>query len=59
MFQIPYMHQAADLRPPGSPLKFFASPWTAPAWMKTNNDLIGQGVLYPEYYQIWADYFIR
>lgn len=27
--------------------------------MKSNNDYIGRGHLLPEYYQLWADYFIR
>ena len=42
-----------------SPLKMFASPWTAPAWMKSNNNLIGEGYLLPEYYQAWANYFVK
>ena len=37
----------------------FASPWTAPKWMKTNNDYIGYGFLKEEYYQAWANYFVR
>ncbi|CAG0916919.1 unnamed protein product [Notodromas monacha] len=40
-------------------IKLIGSPWSAPAWMKTNNELYGQGKLKPEYYQIWADYFVR
>lgn len=38
--------------------KIFSSPWTAPPWMKTNNDWFG-GELKEEYYQTWADYFIK
>ena len=41
------------------PLKLFASPWSAPAWMKSNKALTGQGYLLPEYYQAWANYFIK
>ena len=41
------------MRPPDSPLVLFASPWSAPAWMKTNNELIGEGQLLPEYYQVY------
>ena len=48
---------AMKMRP--SPLKMFASPWTAPAWMKSNNNLIGEGYLLPEYYQAWANYFVK
>ena len=40
-------------------MKLFASPWSAPAWMKSNNHLNGQGYLLPEYYQAWANYFVK
>ena len=36
-------------------LKIMASPWTAPLWMKTNNNAIG-GELKPEYYSVYASY---
>ena len=39
-------------------LKLFASPWSAPAWMKTNNNIKGSGYLLPQYYQTWAEYFV-
>ena len=45
------MIQAASLRPSDSPLKLYASAWSAPAWMKTNNALTGFAKLIPEYYQ--------
>ena len=35
-----------------------ASPWTAPPWMKTNNDWVG-GELKPEYYATWALFFSK
>jgi glucosylceramidase len=38
--------------------KLFASPWTAPPWMKTNNDWVG-GKLKPEYYDTWALFFSK
>lgn len=41
------------------PIKFYASPWTAPPWMKSNNDYVGRGHLLEEYYQVWANYFVR
>ena len=43
----------------GVDLKLFASPWTAPPWMKSNNDYRGFGHLLKEYYQPWADYFVK
>jgi glucosylceramidase len=38
--------------------KIIASPWTAPPWMKDNNDWRG-GKLLPEYYDSWALFFSR
>ncbi|MCJ7449338.1 MAG: glycosyl hydrolase [Bacteroidales bacterium] len=40
-------------------LRLFASPWSPPAWMKTNNEMKHGGKLKPEYYQTWADYFVK
>lgn len=39
-------------------IKILGSPWSAPAWMKTNDALKG-GSLRPEYYQVYAHYFVR
>lgn len=36
----------------------FAVPWSAPAWMKTNNSLEG-GTLKEEYYETYADYLVK
>lgn len=41
------------------PLKLVASVWSAPAWAKTNNKLNYGGFLKDEYYQWWADYFMK
>jgi len=44
-------------------VKFFGSPWAAPAWMKTNNNLIHGGYLIGEpggkYYKSFALYFVK
>lgn len=40
-------------------LVFYASPWSPPAFMKTNNHMLQGGKLLPEYYQTWADYFVK
>src|SRR6185312_9586241 len=37
----------------------FASPWSPPAWVKTNNDMLHGGKLKREYYQLWANYFVK
>jgi glucosylceramidase len=39
-------------------LKVMASPWSAPAWMKTTGSLI-KGTLKPEYYEAFARYLQR
>jgi glucosylceramidase len=39
-------------------VKILASPWSAPAWMKTNDDVKG-GNLKPEYYGAYAQYLVR
>ncbi len=38
--------------------KIISSPWTAPPWMKDNNDWVG-GNLLPEYYDTWALFFSK
>jgi len=46
-----------------SELKLFGSPWSAPAWMKTNNNISGKGTLKGqpggEYFKAWANYFVK
>jgi glucosylceramidase len=39
-------------------LKIMGSPWSAPAWMKDNNNTKG-GSLKPEYYSVYARYFVK
>jgi glucosylceramidase len=39
-------------------IEIFGSPWSAPAWMKTNDSLKG-GHLKPEYYGVYAKYFVK
>ncbi|WP_435412964.1 glycoside hydrolase family 30 protein [Psychroserpens mesophilus] len=38
--------------------KIFASPWTAPPWMKDNKEWVG-GKLLPKYYDTWALFFSK
>mgnify|MGYP005839368613 CR=1 FL=1 len=53
---IPMIKDAQRLSANG--FKIIASPWTAPPWMKTNNDWYG-GKLKPEYYNTWAKFFVK
>ena len=41
------------------PIKMFASPWSPPAWMKTNGEMNNGGKLKPECRQVWADHYAR
>lgn len=56
-YKIPLINKAYSLT--DGNLRLFASAWSAPAWMKTNDALSGIGYLYKKYYQTWADYFIK
>lgn len=39
-------------------IKILGSPWSAPGWMKTNQSAKG-GSLKPEYYDVYANYFVK
>ena len=39
-------------------IKIIATPWTPPVWMKDNANSIG-GSLKPEYYSVYASYFVK
>src|SRR6266581_1546700 len=56
-FRIPFIKQA--LAAAGGRINIFASPWSPPAFMKTNRDMLHGGKLKPEFYQSWANYFTR
>jgi glucosylceramidase len=52
---VPSLQEAKALNPQ---LQMMATPWSAPAWMKTNTSLIG-GSLQSQYYGSYADYFVK
>jgi len=52
---IPVLKEILTIAPS---IKILASPWTAPSWMKTNGDPKG-GSLKPEFYQAYADYWVK
>lgn len=39
-------------------IKLMGSPWTAPLWMKDNHSSVG-GSLLPQYYEAYANYFVK
>ncbi|WP_246035789.1 glycoside hydrolase family 30 protein [Winogradskyella algicola] len=53
---IPMIKDAQAISKDG--FKLFASPWTAPPWMKDNKEWVG-GKLLPEYYPSWALFFSK
>ena len=52
---IPVLKSVLQLNPK---IKIMGSPWSAPLWMKDNNNSIG-GSLLPKYYDAYAHYLIR
>lgn len=56
-YRIPFIKKAMQMA--GEPLAVLASPWSPPAWMKTNASMLKGGRLLPEYRQSWANYFIK
>ncbi|HEX2607408.1 MAG TPA: glycoside hydrolase family 30 protein [Flavisolibacter sp.] len=56
-YRIPFIKQA--IAAAGGKLTLFASPWSPPAYMKDNNDMLHGGKLKPEFYQTWANYYTK
>ncbi len=56
-FRIPFIKQA--IAAAGGKLTMFVSPWSPPAWMKDNKDMLHGGKLLPAFYQSWANYYIK
>jgi glucosylceramidase len=54
---IPMIHAAQKVA--GRPLKLVLSPWSPPAWMKTNGQMTGGGKLKPAHRATWASYLCR
>lgn len=52
---IPVLQQIIALNPE---IRILGSPWSAPAWMKNNHDTRG-GSLLPQYYRVYANYFVK
>ena len=52
---IPVLKQVLQINPN---IKIMGSPWSAPVWMKNNGSTIG-GSLQPQYYSVYAQYFVK
>jgi glucosylceramidase len=56
-FRIPMIKQA--IAAAGGKLTTYASPWSPPAWMKDSKNMLKGGKLLPEFYQSWAEYYVK
>ena len=54
-YRIPFIKAA--MKEAGNQFTLFISPWSPPAWMKDNHDMLHGGKLKPEYYESWARYY--
>jgi glucosylceramidase len=55
---LPLIHEAQTAAGAAN-FHLLASPWSPPAWMKTNGQMAHGGGLKPEDRQAWADYLVR
>ncbi len=56
-FRIPLIKQA--MATAGKQFVIYASPWSPPAFMKSNNNVLQGGKLLPEFYASWATYYTK
>jgi len=56
-YKIPMIKAAQQLI--GTDMMFYASPWSPPAWMKDNNNMLKGGKLLDQYHDAWALYYTK
>ena len=56
-FRLPFIKRAIAMA--GGRLTLFASPWSPPAFMKSNGDMLHGGTLRPELAHAWARYYTK
>lgn len=56
-FRIPFIKDA--IKAAGGKLTMYASPWSPPAFMKDSNNMLRGGKLKKEFFQPWADYYVK
>jgi glucosylceramidase len=56
-YRIPLIKKAIETA--GGKLTLYVSPWSPPAFMKNNKDILHGGVLLPEFAQSWANYYSK
>ncbi|MDE3212048.1 MAG: glucosylceramidase, partial [Bacteroidota bacterium] len=52
---VPLLQQILQINPS---IRIIATPWSAPVWMKDNSSTVG-GSLLPQYYGVYANYFVK
>jgi glucosylceramidase len=56
-YKIPLIKKAMTAS--GNRMLTFVSPWSPPAWMKDNNNMLQGGKLKSDYNQSWANYYVK
>jgi glucosylceramidase len=56
-YKIPMIKKAIEAA--GGSLLLYASPWSPPAFMKSNKNMLKGGKLLPEYFEAWALYYAK
>jgi O-Glycosyl hydrolase len=56
-YRLPMIKRA--IKEAGGSMLFYASPWSPPAFMKDNKNMLQGGKLLPEYYDAWAKYYAK
>ncbi|RFO98324.1 glucosylceramidase [Rhodoferax lacus] len=54
---LPFIKAAQQVA--GTPLKLLVSPWSPPAWMKSNGQMNHGGKLLPQYRAAWAQCYVK
>lgn len=56
-YRIPFIKDV--IAAAGGKLTLYASPWSPPAWMKDNNDVLHGGKLLPAFFKAWAMHYVK
>lgn len=56
-YRIPFIKEA--MKTAGGKLNVFVTPWSPPAFMKTNNSVLHGGKLKPQFAQPWANFYVK
>ncbi len=56
-YRIPMIKRALAIA--GKDTPFYVSPWSPPAFMKSNKSMLKGGTLLPKYFQAWANYYAK